>query len=501
MPTARTIGPGRERAGRAPLRRVLLTTGATGTTGAGATAAWRAGAAGAVRIAAAARVEVAGSTRESASPGAGAPLDTAMEGSLARPVVEVTPAGIADPPRVAAGRASRPDPPRPDPSARTRRGQSTWPASRQTRRCWTSDRGPGGCEAAHRLALSGRRCSARLTWRLPGSAPASPPFSADRSAGGSGITRSGQTTPTNGSAPTRQRLRRSRPRVLQSAAGPRLPAHDGGSLVPFARCRDLRASARLPPRGGFQDRRRPFRPHRQRSSDQRHGHPAADRTARARGLSPRRSSDPPLHVPAAHRDRRRSRADVRGRVPLPGAPGPLPLGDLEAATPICNACTAAHIFRPDEDETRPLRQGPATTAARSARRTPGPVRFRDRSASEATCKPSSVPRSLAGTVIHLDRRSPGGSCGRPEGWAAHLSPVDTLRRRRVAPSYLALLRVEFAAFHPGGRSRRTRLCGTGPRLAADGRYPLPCAEELGLSSSRVGEPTSARDRPVASLAG
>lgn len=28
---------------------------------------------------------------------------------------------------------------------------------------------------------------------------------------------------------------------------------------------------------------------------------------------------------------------------------PLPLGDLDAATPICNACAAAHIFRPDED--------------------------------------------------------------------------------------------------------------------------------------------------------
>jgi hypothetical protein len=27
----------------------------------------------------------------------------------------------------------------------------------------------------------------------------------------------------------------------------------------------------------------------------------------------------------------------------------MPLGDLESATPICNACTAAHIFRPDED--------------------------------------------------------------------------------------------------------------------------------------------------------
>ena len=28
---------------------------------------------------------------------------------------------------------------------------------------------------------------------------------------------------------------------------------------------------------------------------------------------------------------------------------PIPLGDLDAAIPICNACTAAHIFRPDED--------------------------------------------------------------------------------------------------------------------------------------------------------
>jgi hypothetical protein len=27
----------------------------------------------------------------------------------------------------------------------------------------------------------------------------------------------------------------------------------------------------------------------------------------------------------------------------------IPLGDLDAAMPICNACTAAHIFRPDED--------------------------------------------------------------------------------------------------------------------------------------------------------
>ncbi len=28
---------------------------------------------------------------------------------------------------------------------------------------------------------------------------------------------------------------------------------------------------------------------------------------------------------------------------------PIPLGDLGSAMPICNSCTAAHIFRPDED--------------------------------------------------------------------------------------------------------------------------------------------------------
>ena len=28
---------------------------------------------------------------------------------------------------------------------------------------------------------------------------------------------------------------------------------------------------------------------------------------------------------------------------------PVPLGDLESATPICNTCTAPQIFRPDED--------------------------------------------------------------------------------------------------------------------------------------------------------
>jgi hypothetical protein len=28
---------------------------------------------------------------------------------------------------------------------------------------------------------------------------------------------------------------------------------------------------------------------------------------------------------------------------------PIPLGDLDSSLPICNACTAPHIFRADED--------------------------------------------------------------------------------------------------------------------------------------------------------
>jgi hypothetical protein len=28
---------------------------------------------------------------------------------------------------------------------------------------------------------------------------------------------------------------------------------------------------------------------------------------------------------------------------------PVPLGELATARPICDACTAAHVFRPDED--------------------------------------------------------------------------------------------------------------------------------------------------------
>src|SRR5262245_18669819 len=70
------------------------------------------------------------------------------------------------------------------------------------------------------------------------------------------------------------------------------------------------------------------------------------------------------------------------------------------------------------------------------------------------------------------------------------------RRTGLSPSYLALLRVELAAFHSGrGRHRH---CGAGPRLAADGCYPLPRAVELGLSSRRRVAPP-VRGHPAVSL--
>ncbi len=51
------------------------------------------------------------------------------------------------------------------------------------------------------------------------------------------------------------------------------------------------------------------------------------------------------------------------------------------------------------------------------------------------------------------------------------------------PAYLVLLRVEIARFTRTHLAMRaTRLCSSNPHLAVDGRYPLPCSMESGLSS-------------------
>ena len=80
---------------------------------------------------------------------------------------------------------------------------------------------------------------------------------------------------------------------------------------------------------------------------------------------------------------------------------------------------------------RPRRRVPRDAADRPRRgapwapRTAGAGQGREeRSVSEAVCKPSSVPAACPrrGWPSIWGRRLPDGSCGRPEGWAAHLSP-------------------------------------------------------------------------------
>ncbi|MGZ6339255.1 MAG: hypothetical protein ACXWNG_02695 [Candidatus Limnocylindrales bacterium] len=71
-------------------------------------------------------------------------------------------------------------------------------------------------------------------------------------------------------------------------------------------------------------------------------------------------TDPEAYRLAAHRIRRctfrrLTQVDVPGErlyevaCLFPDRRLPVPLGDLQSALPICNSCTASHVFRPDED--------------------------------------------------------------------------------------------------------------------------------------------------------
>ncbi len=92
------------------------------------------------------------------------------------------------------------------------------------------------------------------------------------------------------------------------------------------------------------------------------------------------------------------------------------------------------------------------------------------------------------------RRSPDGSCGRPEGWAAPLSPDRGRPRPGCALLFgLAPGRVCRVSLRPKAcADGRHRHCGTGPRLTADGRYPLPCAcgARTFLTLERVAPPNA-----------
>ena len=72
------------------------------------------------------------------------------------------------------------------------------------------------------------------------------------------------------------------------------------------------------------------------------------------------TQDPDPYRLAPHRIRRCTfrrliQVDARGQrlfdveCLYPDRKVPIPIGDLDTAMGVCNACTAAHIFRPDED--------------------------------------------------------------------------------------------------------------------------------------------------------
>ncbi len=125
--------------------------------------------------------------------------------------------------------------------------------------------------------------------------------------------------------------------------------------------------------------------------------------------------------------------------------------------------------------------------------------------SEAVCKPSSVLSRLA-----ADRDGhPSGAAGRPTAHAAdpragqRTSPPSTVARRRVAPSYLALLRVEFARFTPVVGLRRSSGIVTvalvlASRRAGVTRHPALRSSDFPHAARRVA-PSPTRSHPTASL--
>ena len=172
---------------------------------------------------------------------------------------------------------------------------------------------------------------------------------------------------------------------------------------------------------------------------------------------------------------------------------PIPLGDLDAATPICNACVAPHLPpRRDDRRRRPASASPRerTSSDRDAgsRRPYRPRLCRRSFVSEAVCKPSSVTRR---TEVHRVDGHPSEAGGRPTAHAAdpragqRASPPRRLPAARLRPPIWPCSGWSLPRFTPFADPKagdRHRHCGTGPRLTADGRYPPPCAAELGLSS-------------------
>src|SRR6187397_2066794 len=116
----------------------------------------------------------------------------------------------------------------------------------------------------------------------------------------------------------------------------------------------------------------------------------------------------------------------------------------------------------------------------------------------------SVSRVLSSVGLRRPRDGhPSGAAGHPTAHAAdpragqRTSPPPTVARPRVAPSYLALLRVEFARFTPSGGSRRRSASSLWHWSSPHGGRALPATLRCGARTFLTPPDGSPRRRRAA----
>jgi hypothetical protein len=220
----------------------------------------------------------------------------------------------------------------------------------------------------------------------------------------------------------------------------------------------------------------------------------------SRSPSPDGDPNPPLHLPASQPRGRRRPDRLRGELPVPGPPPAAASG--RSGVERGGLCSVPG--RPRVPARRGLKST-RTILSRTARRSRlWPVR------SDRVAASRPVSRVLCRDLRRGDDH-PSLAAGYPTAQAADprtgqrdlFRPNDRFPERSNRVLLFGLAPSRVCRVSPTGLGlprARLRLCGTGPRLAADGRYPLPCAEELGLSSHARPKP-EARDRPADSPGG
>ena len=241
------------------------------------------------------------------------------------------------------------------------------------------------------------------------------------------------------------------------------------SLVPFACCRGLAADARL--------RIRPST----RSSDWR----------RAKGERPsswpcRSRSSPRNPTPFIWRLTGSSAAPSAGSSTSRSVASGCTTSS--ASTPTARSRSRSVTSRPRRRSATPARRRTSSDPTRTGRRAPA-VRPAVRANASARRSVSRVlsrpPHGRTGMAIHLGPPVARRLMRPTRGLGSAPLPADGCPPAGCALLF-GLAPGGVCPFHSVDRrlapDRRHRHCGTGPRLTAGGRYPPPCAAELGLSS-------------------